>query len=96
MRLVEWTDDNGYKHLSWVKDNDPDYKANEGLRHDPPDVDRIYWDEIKKQLHNRMVEMRITSWQDVMKHQNAVTSFTTSIIKKNLIYLLREGEKYHE
>ena len=93
MRLVEWTDENGYNHLAWLKDNEPDYKAPEGLSHDPPDVNRIHWEEIKKDVHNQMVKMRLTDWHKVMEHQNALTGIITGAVKRNLVYLFREGEK---
>lgn len=92
MRLVEWTDTNGWKHLSWIKDNDKPEQAQNGLRHDPPDVNRIHWEEVKKELHNAMVDKKLENWQDIQKHQAALTSITASVIKRHLVYLFREGE----
>lgn len=96
MRKVQWVDENGWKHVSWLKDNEPDSKAPEGLSHDPPDINRIHWDEIKKEIHNRMVDMELNSWSEVVKHQNALTSIITGAVKRHLVFLFREGEKSHE
>ena len=93
MRLVEWTDGEGFKHLSWLKDNDPDHRASEGLSHDPPDVNLLDWHSIKQELHNRLVEMRLTDWSKVQEKQNAITGILQGIIKRHLIALYRSSEK---
>jgi len=92
MKLVKWTDHDGYKHLSWLKDNEPETNAKNGLSHDPPDVNRIDWEQVKRELHNAMVDKELQSWDDIQKHQTALTSITASVIKKYLVFLFREGE----
>jgi len=85
MRLVAWTDDNGYDHLSWVKDHEPDSKAPVGIDADPPSIEALDWTSIKKEIHNRLVSQRLTDWQKVQSQQNAVGSIITSVIRRHLI-----------
>lgn len=96
MKLVEYTDLDGFKHLSWIKDNESDDKAKEGISCDPPDLSRIDWEQVKREINNRMVDMRLTDWDKVVKHQNALGSIINSVIKKQLVFLFREGERKNE
>lgn len=93
MKLIEWTDDEGWKHLSFVKDNEGPGKGPEGINSDPPDVNEIDWYSIKMELHNRLVEKRLTDWSKVQKEQNAISSILQSIIKRHLVALYRQTEK---
>lgn len=90
MKQVEWIDDNGYKRISWLRDNQPLDKASEGIPNDPPDVNRIDWEQVKRDLHNAMVEKKVFSWTDVQREQNALTGIINSVIKKHLVFLFRE------
>ena len=75
MRLVEWTDDTGLKHLSWLRDRDPDEEAAQGLPHDPPDVGPLDLDEeVARALHNHLVEHRLVAWQNSTHFKNALNS----------------------
>jgi hypothetical protein len=65
VRLVEYTDADGYKHLSWLRDRDPDEDAPRGLPHDPPPVDSLGLDEATaRDLHNRLVDGRLVTWHN--------------------------------
>ena len=87
MRLVIWTDQNGYKHRSLIRNSDPNDKAPEiGIPMDPPDLDKLNWepvlkvapdldlDEFKRKLHNRLVQMSLITWKDVQRSQSGLTS----------------------
>ena len=67
MRSVVWTDRSGYKHRSWVRDGDPDYMAEQGVRQDPPSLDELDWEGVKRDLHNALVEAGIITWLDVQR-----------------------------
>ena len=41
MREVEWTDKDGFRHRSLVRDTDPDSAAPSGILKDPPDLDGL-------------------------------------------------------
>ena len=50
MKIVEWTDEKGFKRKRSIKDTDPDEMAQEGLPLEPPDVNRLDWDNLKVKL----------------------------------------------
>lgn len=93
MKLVEWTDEAGYKHLSLLRDTDPDRQAETGIPQDPPSLDRLDWEGIKKDIHNQLVAMRLVDWTAVQKSGNGITAAITSIIKRQIVGLYRLEEK---
>jgi hypothetical protein len=85
MKVITWTDECGYCHRSLIRDDDPDDKAAEiGVPADPPDLDRLNWDELylmgidvaefKRKLHNRLVRSGLITWADVQYSQNGLTT----------------------
>lgn len=93
MRKVKWTDENGWKHISKVKKDDPDDMAPFGLSLDPPNVNQIDWDEVKKNLHNALVNLELSDWRDVQKHQDSIRSAVLSALKRPVIALYRIAEE---
>jgi len=63
MRQVEWTDADGYKHLVWLRDRDPDEEAAQGIPCDPPPLDSLGLEDTRA-LHNVLVERRLLIWQN--------------------------------
>lgn len=93
MRLVEWVDDEGFKHLSYVRDNDPDSFAPRGLSADPPSLDTLDWFYIKRDLWNLLVDSRILTWQDVTHLQNGVSGAILGALRQKVVALYRRPEK---
>lgn len=93
MKLVTWTDDDGLKHQSYIKDHEPDHLASQGISNDPPSLDIIDWDEVKKVIWNRLVDQGIRDWSDIQRHQNAISSIVNSTVKKYIIALYRSVER---
>lgn len=93
MRHVIFEDEKGYLHRSLIRDDDPDDMAPMGLIEDPPLLDELDWDEIKKQIHNGLVERGLFTRADVRKAQNGVTSVVTAAIRRNLILMFRIKEQ---
>lgn len=89
MRLVEWTDRRGWRHHAWIRDDDPDEAAPYGVPRDPPDVEQLEWEEIKRDLHHALLDRGLISWQDVQRQQNAVTSALRAVLLKRIIALYR-------
>ena len=89
MRLVKWTDNDGYDHLAWVKNNTSDLDAPEGLPADPPDIHAIDWDEVKKELHNQLVERQLIDWEAVCQSENGLNNVILSVLKRRLQSLYR-------
>lgn len=90
MRLVQWTDSKGYVRQSYIKDDDPDEMAEKGIRHEPPDVSRIDWSEVERDLHNELVQRGLISWKDVQAQQNTLGPAIQAVLKRRLIALYRE------
>lgn len=90
MRLVRWTDEDGYKHLSWIRDDDTDQDAPGGLPHDPPDVRQIDWEAIQRDLHNLLVERELLTWDDVQKKDGQLFNAALTVLKRPLLALYRE------
>jgi hypothetical protein len=73
MRLVEWQDDRGFKHLSWLRSNDGDDAVEQGIPHDPPDVASLKLS--KKQalaLNHALVARQLVAWRDETLLKRAV------------------------
>lgn len=92
MRLVDWQDRAGRKRRSWVRDEDPDNMAEYGLPANPPDVELIDWEQVKRDLHNALFEMNIVTWDDVVKQQTSLQSAAITALKNHLVRLYRETQ----
>jgi len=90
MRLVQWTDKGGYLRQSYIKDDDPDGMAVSGIRHEPPDITRIDWEGVQRDLHNELVKRGLISWKDVQAQQSTLVPAISSVLKRRLIALYRE------
>lgn len=91
MRVVTWTDKNGYKHRSLVRDDDPDDMAEQGVLQDPPNLEELDWADIKMDLHNALVERGLFSWRNVQE-RGGLRGAILSTMKRRLVYLYREAE----
>jgi hypothetical protein len=89
MRCVNWTDQNGYKHASLLRDGDSDALAKYGLPHDPPDLNQINWEDIKKEIWNKLVEQGLYTWSDVQRQGNAIQGVLNSVVRSRIIALYR-------
>lgn len=94
MRTVTWTDDrNGYMHRSLVRDQDPDDAAPRGILQDPPSMEALDWESIKRDLHNALVGAGLCSWRDVQgQGGDRLRGAILAAMKRRLIVLYREAE----
>lgn len=94
MRLVTWTDKHGLQHRSWVRDQDPDDAAPQGILQDPPNLEGIDWEEVKRDLHNALVSAGLFSWLDVQNRgaEDGLRGAILSSMKRRLINLYREAQ----
>jgi hypothetical protein len=89
MKNVVWTDEDGYKRVSLLRDRDPDHMAPEGIPLTPPDLSQLDWEEMKRELHNSLVDKKLFTWDDVQREQNGVSSAILSVMKRRMIALYR-------
>jgi hypothetical protein len=92
MRQVRWTDKHGYNHRSLVRDDDPDEMASQGILQDPPNLDELDWEAIKRDIHNALVDAGLVSWRDVQERRGLRGAILSSM-KRRLIQLYREAER---
>lgn len=91
MRTVEWTDANGYKWRSLVRDDDPDEMAKQGILQGPPNLERLDWEAVRRDLHNALVNSGLFSWRDVQEKQGLRGPILTAL-KRRIVTLYKEAE----
>ena len=90
MKIVEWTDNKGYKRKRAIKDTDSNESAIHGMPLEPPDLERLDWKQLKLDLYHNLMNRDLVSWQDVQYSQNGVTSAILATFKRKIIALYRE------
>lgn len=94
MRIVEWTDDDGYYHLSQVRDADSDESAPKiGIPCDPPDVNLIDWEAVKRDTNNLLVKRKLISMADINKSLEHLRSIPQAVLYKRLIDLFTNSKQ---
>ena len=96
MRRVIWEDRNGYTRASLIRDGDPDESAEHGIPVDPPSLDRIDFEEVKRDLHNELVRRGIFTYKDVQREQRAITASVISVLKKRVVDIYKYGGNENE
>jgi len=91
MKTVTWTDNKGYRHEASIRDTDDATIAQKGkgLSLDPPDVSRIDWEAVKRDLHNDLLARGLTAHSDVEKQQNGVTGAVLAALRPKVLALYR-------
>ena len=92
MRIVIQEDRFGYKRAYWVKNEDSDDMAEQGIPLNPPDLDLLEWEEVKKDLHNTLVNRGLFTWMDVQRAQKGVTAAILAAMRKRMMMLYRNRE----
>lgn len=87
MRVVKWTDENGWVHRSQIRDSDPDSAAKKGIPRDPPDVNQIDWEAVKRDLHNLLADRGLINLADVRSKGEHLRSAAQSVLYERLIAL---------
>jgi hypothetical protein len=89
MRCIHWTDPKGFKHASMVRDGDSDALAHFGLPCDPPDLNQLNWEDIKKELHNLLIDRDLLTWADVQRQQTGISGALNTVLRPRIIALYR-------
>ena len=92
MKVVTW-EENGKQHKTLVRDTDTEMVALEGggVSQDPPDVERLDWNQIKLDLHNQLLHRGIITQDDVVHNQNGLTAAVLAALRPKLKQLYKEG-----
>jgi hypothetical protein len=55
--------------------------------HDPPDVEQIDWEAVKRDLHNALLEAGLVTIEDVSHQQVGVTSVILGVMRRRVVAL---------
>lgn len=92
MKRVTWTDEAGYFRAVLLPQSAPDEYIHLGVPSEPPNVDLIDWVEIKRDLHNALMNEGLLTWNDVQKGQSRISAICRRVIIKRVIELYRKSE----
>lgn len=90
MKEVTYTDANGYKHKSLVRDTDTDPSI--GLLKSPPDLEQLDWYVIKLTLHNLLLDKGIITLEDAQSRPNEFNQCVLAAVGKPLFKLYQQQE----
>lgn len=93
MKTVSWIDARGYERRSLLPQDEPDELARLGVPQDPPDLDSLDWDAIKRELHNELVVRGLYTFDDVQKSGQGLTGAVRASLTRHLIALYRRGRQ---
>jgi len=92
MRLVKWTDKNGYRRQSLIRNNDPDTEAPGGIPQEPPDLSQLDWPAIAKEMHNLFIDRGLITWRDVQASHNGVSAVIQTVLRRRIVELFKLQE----
>jgi hypothetical protein len=92
MKIIKWTDADGWNHESLVReiDNPQDAIQGRGVKRDPPDIKRLDWEQIKRDLHNILLAKGVVSYADIQQKQTGLNQAVASAIVPKLLELYKE------
>ena len=96
MRRVIWEDRNSYTRAALVRDGDPDDVAEYGVPIEPPDLDQIDWEEVKRDLYNNLVRKGLFSYEDMRDAQKGIRSAVILALHKKVVDLYKRGGNTNE
>lgn len=70
MKLVQWTDEDGWKHQSLIRDDMDDSLAYQGMPQDPPDLNELDCEQLFRDLHNLLVDRNLLTMEDLQGNNN--------------------------
>lgn len=91
MKRMIVEDGDGKLQAFWVRDTDTGIEH--GIPDSPPDLDRLDWDEIKRELNNHLVTERFTTWHDVQLRQDLFTGLVLSVVRNRIVNLYKLAEQ---
>lgn len=90
MKQIAYLDENGYKRVSLIRDNDRDEMAHKGIPVLIPDVNRIDWEAVKRDLHNELVNREIRTIKDISIDNDGINGAILFALRSKLVSIYRE------
>lgn len=91
MKKVLFKDKRGYMRRALVRDTDPDSAANMGIPDGPPDISRLDWDTLRRDMSNALAENGAFDWDGLQRNQGGMIA-ALNVVKRALISLYREDD----
>lgn len=89
MKHAIYTDKNGYKYVTLIRDGDADDAAESGIPIGPPDLDDLDWDGAKRDINNLLVDRGLITFQDLQMQMSGLASAVAKPIMKRLIQIYK-------
>lgn len=89
MRQVVWTDKDGFKRVSLIRDTDPEELASSGIPVGPPDLELVDWEEVKRDLNNFLVDHGLLTYRDLMRQNSGVSKAVRSCLTSKIVNLFK-------
>ena len=93
MKRISWTDEDGFNRAVLLPQSAPDEYVHLGIPSEPPNVALIDWVEIKRDLHNALMNENILTWRDVQNGQNRISAICRRVLIKRVINLYKQAEE---
>lgn len=90
MKLLTFTDADGFSHKSLVRDNDTDPSI--GLIQSPPDLRQLDWEAIVKNIHNALLERELFTIQDVQIRSTEFNQIILAKVVKPIFHLYQKEQ----
>ncbi|RLD00239.1 MAG: hypothetical protein DRI46_07850 [Chloroflexi bacterium] len=85
MKIVTIVDEDGLKQRYQIQDDDdPNDAAEVGLNIGVPNLEQVDWEEVRKELHNRLFDMRLFTMQDIIDQQSGMGNAISSVLLKKI------------
>lgn len=88
MKNLIYTDQLGYNFLSLVRDTDTDPSI--GILSGPPHLNQIDWQDIGRELHNKLLEKGFYTLKDIQQRQADFNQIILSVIGRKIFRLYQE------
>lgn len=88
MKLVQYTDEDGFLHQSLIRDNMKSTQANLGIPHDPPDLRQLDWDGIVRELNEQLIAQELITLADIA--QGTLSNTILRVIQTKIVQLYKQ------
>lgn len=89
MKAVIWTDSNGRKRRSLIKDGDAPEMAKYGIPADPPDIRSIDVEALFKEIENLQYQQGLFTWRAALENPGGMQALI-NVFKRVLLGLYRK------